>query len=128
MKKISLVLIAALALLVFELAPVAVITGCTSAGLTSHKTESVTLPSVNAEMERWAAYVKSGKATQSQVDAVKVQYNDYYAAQLTAKAAEATWVNSKAAADQTAFVNATVAASTKGAAVIALVEGYMNSK
>lgn len=104
------------------------ITGCGSLGSSAHKTETVTLPAVNTEMARWKSFVDAGKATQSQVDAVKAQYGDYYLAQLSAKSAETTWVNSKSAADQTTFVNATTTASTKGAAVIALIETYMNTK
>lgn len=66
----------------------------TNANNTATKTQQVIIPTVNAAMEQWAIRVKAGKATQSQVDAVKLAYTSYYTAQLAFKAALEKSINS----------------------------------
>lgn len=51
------------------------------------KVEAPLITSVNAAMTLWSAYVKSGKATQAQINTIKQAYNTYYNAQLIVKAA-----------------------------------------
>src|ERR1035437_8843236 len=48
--------------------------------------EAVVITSVDTGMKVWHDWVVAGKATQSQVDAVKKAYNYYYDAQQVAKA------------------------------------------
>jgi hypothetical protein len=102
--------------------------GCANTGTAAHKVEVAAVPGVNVAMDQWASFVKSAKATQAQVDSVKSAYQSYYSAQLIAKAAEITWLNSKSAADQSVFVNASADGAAKGAAVVALVTTYMTVK
>lgn len=65
-----------------------VFTGCSNtANKHALKTQQVIIPSVNIAMEQWAVRVKAGKATQEQVDIVKIAYNNYYNAQIIFKAA-----------------------------------------
>jgi hypothetical protein len=63
--------------------------GCASTSQTSTviKSEGVLITTVDTGMRVWATYVNSGKASQSQVDAVKGAYNVYYTAQLASEAA-----------------------------------------
>lgn len=70
------------------LALVGLLCGCatTPAGKTT-QAEGVVIPAVNTAMGAWSAYVASGKATQTQINAVEAAYNAYYTAQLGAEAA-----------------------------------------
>jgi ABC-type sugar transport system substrate-binding protein len=62
-------------------------TGCGSTPATkAAQAEKIIITSVNDGMQEWAAYVNAGRAKKSQIDKVHTAYNDYYAAQLVAKA------------------------------------------
>lgn len=58
------------------------------------KTEGVIITTVDTGMKGWAIYVNSGKATQSQVDAVHKAYDTYYNAQVIAETALVTYLSS----------------------------------
>ena len=60
-------------------------TGCNTVGTAAYKVESVAIPTVDAAMKIWSDWVKAGKATQAQVDAVKGYYTSYYNAQIVLK-------------------------------------------
>lgn len=69
-------------------APLAFVQGCkTPSATTVLKTEGVIITTVDTGMQIWSDQVRVGKATQTQVDNVKMAYNAYYTAQLGAKAA-----------------------------------------
>lgn len=69
------------------LAPV-LFTGCGSTPTQSViKAEAPIITGVNASMTAWASFVNAGKATQTQVDAVKNAYETYFNAQQIVKGA-----------------------------------------
>jgi len=72
------------------------ILGCSTPDVvtTAVNVEGVAIPSVNLLMESWADYVKSGKATQAQVDAVKDAYVKYYNTELKASNTLTLYLNS----------------------------------
>lgn len=64
------------------------VTSCGTTPVTNAaNADALLITSVNTGMTTWAQYVNAGKATQSQVDAVKNAYDTYYNAQLIVKAA-----------------------------------------
>lgn len=87
--------------------------------------ERVVVTSVDVGMQQWAVYVKAGKATQEQVDQVKVYYGIYYMAQLTAKAALEKWVSSGTVNDATGAAQAQVSVQQAEAQILALLNQYL---
>lgn len=56
-------------------------TGCATPPLrVANSAANVQIDSVNAAMDAWGDYVRSGKATQAQVDKVHAAYDKYYSA------------------------------------------------
>lgn len=56
-------------------------TGCSTPPLrVANSAANVQIDSVNAAMDTWGDYVRSGKATQAQVDQVHAAYDKYYSA------------------------------------------------
>lgn len=91
MKPISrsarLALVATLAFCLADALLLTLVPGCgTNAPTKAAQGEQILITSVNAGMDQWVAYVNSGKAKQSQIDAVHNAYDAYYAAQQVAKA------------------------------------------
>lgn len=104
------------------------ITGCGSTPITTaNNANAIIITSVNAGMTLWAAYVKSGKATQAQINAVKSYYTTYYNAELAVKAAlevSISTTNSNAADVATANSSVTNAET----ALINILAQYLNNK
>lgn len=79
------------------------LTGCgTTANNRATQTEAALIPSVNVAMSIWSAQVNAGRATQSQVDTVKIAYQNYYNAQIAFKGVlEKSIVNAQSASTET---------------------------
>ncbi len=90
--------------------------------------EGATVKSVDQGMQAWRDWVVAGRATQQQVDAVKVAYNQYYGAQLGAKAALELWVSSNTPESQDAATKARQSAIVAEGALISLLTDYLSKK
>ena len=67
--------------------------GCsTDTASTAVNAEALAIPTVNAAMTTWSAYVASGKATAAQIATVSNTYSVYYQAQLAASNAASIYV------------------------------------
>lgn len=86
-------------------------TGCSSdATSTAVNADATVITGVNAAMTTWAAYVNSGKATQSQLATVSNAYNLYYQSQLIASNLATAYVENPGTNMATAEQNALTAA------------------
>lgn len=88
----------------------------------AYKTEGVIITTVDSTMKAWADYVKSGQATQKEVDTVKALYNDYRNAQILAGlAVDAYFAAGKSADKEAAVIDATKNVSLAKNALLDLV-------
>lgn len=98
--------------------------GCKSPVQTAIKADGVLIVSVDTGMNLWHDRVVAGKATQSQVDAVHKAYNQYYDAQMTAKAViEKVLTNVSTNSADAATANAAV--SNAESSLISLLNQYI---
>ena len=98
---------------------VPIITGCNTVGTTAYKVEAVVIPTVDAAMNTWGDWVRAGKATQAQVDAVKGYYNQYYAAQLKLHDALVKYVSASSSTNSAPVESAALSAASAAASAAA---------
>lgn len=96
----------------------------TTANNRAVKIESAVIPSVNIAMELWADRVRAGKATQSQVDTVKIAYENYYNAQLMLKAALERSIMLKTPASESEVLAANTSMQIAKQAVLNILEQF----
>lgn len=105
------------------------ITGCgTNAPTQAAQADQIVITSVNAGMSLWVNYVNAGKATQSQIDKVRMAYNAYYTAQQVAKAVieKAIVANSTVTAADIATANQAV--NDAETALLTILNQFLNGK
>lgn len=111
-----------------------VTTGCkTTPAVAAYKAEGVVITTVDAAMQAWAEYIKSGHGTQAQLDTVKADYETYYNAQLIVKVTIQKYIlltnqsqdTTQAAAD---LATANASLSTAETALITIINTFLNTK
>jgi len=96
-------------------------TGCQSATNTAVQADAVIIPTGNAAMTAWAAYVNAGKATIGQINTVSNAYFLYYNAQLTASNAAVIYANNPTSTFGGALTNDLLLAQSSETNIIAIV-------
>lgn len=91
------------------------------------QSEGVIITSVDTGMMMWRDQVVAGKATQQQVDNVHKYYDDYYAAQLIAKAALEKYVT-KTDTNEVDVVTANTAVANAETTLLNLLNSYIIKK
>lgn len=100
--------------------------GChTPPATVAYRAEGVTISAVDKGMQAWADYVNSGAASSSQVTLVKNAYNQYYQAQLLAKAAFEKFLASNNPTDQASLDLANKAVIDAQQALITLLQTFL---
>ncbi len=80
-------------------------TGCVGPkSVAVYKAEGAVITTVDTAMNLFADYAKAGRATQKQIDTVKVSYGAYYVAQQVAKAALEKYIASSSPGDAAGIV------------------------
>lgn len=131
MKKIKFLYSGAMLVLMLTLMSLTIlpIFGCKAPPeVVTYKVEGVTINAVDNSMKAWGDYVRAGHAKQSEVDAVKKAYGQYYDAQMIAKAALEKYIASKSPADQAGADAANLAVAKAQGALLSLVVSLTQTK
>ena len=104
-------------------------TGCkTPPATVAYRAEGITISTVDKGMSAWADFVNNGGATSAQVTLVKNAYNQYYQAQLIAKAAFEKFLASGNTSDQASLDLANKAVLDAQGALVTLLQTFLPKK